>query len=237
MASDQAAFTLLDRCFVKLLILERRAMSPKKHISLAITSLARVSLATMCVLLPSIALASTALASGSESEDKGGLPQLDFATWPTQLFWLFITFTLAYILMARLVMPKIGGVLDKRAAKISADLDQAKQADAEAKSTFLSYEKALSDARGDAAAQAAAAMTEAKATAQIAEAEMAKKLGLKIKSAEAELGKMRVAAMANLEDIASEATSQAVAHLIGITPEKAALNKHVKQAAKSVAAH
>lgn len=232
MASDQAAFTLLDRCFVKLLILERRAMSPKKHISLAITSLARVSLATMCVLLPSIALA-----SGSESEDKGGLPQLDFATWPTQLFWLFITFTLAYILMARLVMPKIGGVLDKRAAKISADLDQAKQADAEAKSTFLSYEKALSDARGDAAAQAAAAMTEAKATAQIAEAEMAKKLGLKIKSAEAELGKMRVAAMANLEDIASEATSQAVAHLIGITPAKAALNKHVKQAAKSVAAH
>ena len=77
---------------------------------------------------------------------------------------------------------KNGSVLENRASKIASDLDSAKAADAEAKSTFESYEKALADARNEAAAQAAAAMAEAKANAQAAE-EPYQKLGTKIKKA------------------------------------------------------
>ena len=37
-------------------------------------------------------MASPALAAG---ESSGGLHQLDFTTWPTQIFWLVVSFTLA----------------------------------------------------------------------------------------------------------------------------------------------
>lgn len=192
-------------------------------------SLFALSATTMTALASSAALA----AGGKES--KGGLPQLDLTTWPTQIFWLVVTFVIAYILMSRLVTPKIGSVLENRASKIASDLESAKAADAEAKATFENYEKALADARGEAAAQAAAAMAEAKANAQAAEEALAKKLGTKIKTAETKLAKMRADAMENLEDIAADAASQAVQQLAGIKATKAVLGKHIKQAAKTVA--
>lgn len=192
-------------------------------------SLFALSATTMTALASSAALA----AGGKES--KGGLPQLDLTTWPTQIFWLVVTFVIAYILMSRLVTPKIGSVLENRASKIASDLESAKAADAEAKATFESYEKALADARGEAAAQAAAAMAEAKANAQAAEEALTKKLGTKIKTAETKLAKMRADAMENLEDIAADAASQAVQQLAGIKATKAVLGKHIKQAAKTVA--
>ena len=180
-------------------------------------------------------LGSSVAHAAGDKESKGGLPQLDLTTWPTQIFWLVVTFVIAYILMSRLVTPKIGAVLENRASKIAADLESAKAADAEAKATFDSYEKALSDARNEAAAQAAAAMTEAKANAQAAEDALSKKLGTKIKKAEAKLADMRSEAMENLEDIASDAASQAVQQLAGIKATKAMLGKHIKNAAKAVA--
>ena len=194
-------------------------MSSGKYLPLALGAL----------LLPTVALAA------GDKDSKGGLPQLDFTTWPTQVFWLVVTFIIAYVLMARLVTPKIGAVLEKRASTIAGDLASAKAANEEAKSTFDSYEKSLADARSAAADQASAAMAEAKANAQATEDELSKKLNRKVKTAETKLEKMRSDAMENLEDIAADAAGQAVKQLAGISATKAMLTKHVKQAAKIVA--
>ena len=43
-----------------------------------------------------------------------GLPQLDITTWPSQLFWLVIVFSTGYLVMAKIVIPKIGAVLEER---------------------------------------------------------------------------------------------------------------------------
>jgi F-type H+-transporting ATPase subunit b len=188
-----------------------------------------LSLSSAALLLPSVALAA------GDKESKGGLPQLDISTWPTQLFWLVVTFIIAYILMSRLVTPKIGSVLENRSATIARDLDSAKAADAEAKATFDAYEKSLADAREAAATQAAAAMAEAKANAQTAEDELSKKLNRKVKTAETKLATMRAEAMENLEDIAADAAGQAVKQLAGISATKAVLSKHIKKAAQTVA--
>ena len=188
-----------------------------------------LSLSSAALLLPSVALAA------GDKESKGGLPQLDISTWPTQLFWLVVTFIIAYILMSRLVTPKIGSVLENRTATITRDLDSAKAADAEAKATFDAYEKSLADAREAAATQAAAAMAEAKANAQAAEDELSKKLNRKVKTAETKLATMRAEAMENLEDIAADAAGQAVKQLAGISATKAVLSKHIKKAAQTIA--
>jgi len=43
-------------------------------------------------------ITNSAMAAG---DDKAGLPQLDIATWPSQLFWLVVTFGVGYIIMSR----------------------------------------------------------------------------------------------------------------------------------------
>ena len=94
----------------------------------------------------------------------------------------------------------------------------------------LSYEASLEAARTEAAAKARDALSEAKATADAAEAEMATKLNQKLKTAETKLMKMRDDAMASIDEVAAEITAQTVSHLTSLKPTKAAVSKSVKDA-------
>ena len=55
------------------------------------------------------------------------MPQLDVTTWPSQLFWLAITFLALYIVISRIAIPRTGGVIEKRKATISGDLAAAQK--------------------------------------------------------------------------------------------------------------
>ena len=69
---------------------------------------------------------SSQMANAAGGETKG-LPQLDVSTWPNQLLWLAITFTVGYFLMAKVITPRIGSVLDIRKQTISDDLNKSKR--------------------------------------------------------------------------------------------------------------
>ena len=43
-----------------------------------------------------------------------GMPQLDFSTWPNQIFWLLVTLAAIYFLLTRVALPRIGAVLAER---------------------------------------------------------------------------------------------------------------------------
>lgn len=172
------------------------------------------------------------LAAGG-GESSGGLPQLDISTWPTQIFWLLVSFALAYILLSRLVTPRIGQVLDSRANRINEDIAKAREAEAAARQTETDYLAELDRARSQASEQASKAVAEASKTAAQAEAELAKKLARKVKSAEEKLAKTRAEAMAGLETVAAEAAEMAVQQLAGFKPAKPALSKQIKQAMKN----
>lgn len=185
--------------------------------------------APLAAMLIALSTGHAQAAGGGESS--GGLPQLDLTTWPTQLFWLVVTFVLAYILISRLVTPKIGAVFEERTARITGDLSKAKEAEEAARSTREAYEDELASARASSAAQAKAAMEEANAAAAKQEAELDKKLARKIKTAETKLAKTREEALAGLEEVAGDAAMQAVQQLTGIKATKAAASKQVKAAA------
>ena len=187
---------------------------------------------TLIMSLTALAAATPSLAFAA-GDSSGGLPQLDLATWPNQLFWLAITFVILYILMSRIVTPRIGTVLENRRDKIAGDLEKAREADANAKEMQSSYETALATARDEANAKAREATKAAADKAAAAEAEMAKKLAKKMASAEKKLATMRDEAMANLNDVATEAAQQTVKQLIGTSATKAEVSKQVKAAAKA----
>lgn len=184
----------------------------------------------LALMVPSLAFTSGAFAAGDSS---GGLPQLDIATWPNQLFWLLITFTILFLLMNYVVTPRISAVIENRSDKISGDLAKAKEADTKAKEMQVTYESALASARADASDKAQAATKAANDKAAAGEAEMAKKLAKKLATAEKKLAAMRDDAMANLNDVATEAAQETVKQLIGVKATKAEVTKQVKAAAKA----
>jgi F-type H+-transporting ATPase subunit b len=165
-----------------------------------------------------------ALAAGDSS---GGLPQLDITTWPSQLFWLVVTFLIGYFLISLLVAPSISSVLENRSTKISDDLETAKQAQDNAKDVYNSYQEALREAKSQAAIAAAKALEEAKAETASRDAAINKKLAASAKKAEARLSEMRDEALSSLEDLATETSQKIITELTPVKVTKAVVKKHV----------
>lgn len=85
------------------------------------------------------------------SQSAATLPQLDPAHYTSQLFWLFVTFSLLYLVLSRGLIPKIRGVLQDRQNRIEVDLEQAAILNSKAEAAKNEYETSLKFAKEKAA--------------------------------------------------------------------------------------
>lgn len=163
---------------------------------------------------------------------KGVFPPFDSSTFPSQLVWLAITFAVLYVLMAKVALPKVGGIIESRQKRIDGDIAAAGALKAQSDEALAAYEKALADAR--AAAQAIANETRDKQAAAAAASRKSLEDALNVKLAEAEktIAATKLAAMANVRSIASDATKAIVERLIGKVPTDAAADAAVDAALK-----
>jgi len=154
-----------------------------------------------------------------------GFPPFKTETFPSQLFWLAITFGFLFVVLWRFAGPRIQGVIAERRTRITADLAQAEKHRRDSEVASAAYQAALTAARGRALALADenrkriagdVANARAKADADAAEA-MAK--------AEARIAATRTQARANVATAAQEAAADIVSRLIGesVTPADAAV--------------
>lgn len=167
------------------------------------------------------------------SHAKGAFPPFDPTTFPSQLVWLVLTFAILYALMAKVVLPRLGGIIDDRQNRISGDIAEAGKLKAESEAAVAAYEKALAEAR--ARAQVIAAETHDK---QAAEAETTRKaledqLNAKLAEAEKTIASTKQKAMAEVRGIATDAAKTIVERLIGKAPADAAVASAVDSALKS----
>lgn len=115
-----------------------------------------------------MATTTTEVAGAAHEVAKAGMPQLDPSSFPNQIFWLLVTLTVMYILLARVALPRIGGTLAHRKGTIAADLAAAD----ELKQKVVAADKAYHDALASARIEADKIVASAKAeiTADLANA-------------------------------------------------------------------
>jgi len=164
-----------------------------------------------------------------------GLPQLDIDTWPSQLFWLVVLFGAGYLVMAKMVTPRIGAVLEERRKTLNGDLEKARNASADAAKIRADYESDLEKARSEAGEYAKQAAAEAAKKADDADAKIAQKLAKKVAKAEAKLAEAKSSAMGNLNDVAAEAAVSTVDALAGIKTTSAQAGKTAASVAAKLA--
>ena len=191
----------------------------------------RKRLTAIAVALSAFMSAKAFAAGASEP----GLPQLDIATWPSQLFWLVVLFGTGYLVMAKIVTPRIGAVLEERRQTVDGDLEKARAASGDAAKIRADYESDLEKAGIEAAEFAKQAAMEATKKAEAADAKIAQKLYNKAAKAEAKLAEAKTSAMANLNDVAAEAAVAAVASLAGIEASSAQARKTASSIATKLA--
>jgi len=160
------------------------------------------------------------------------MPQLNFQDYAPQLIWLAISFTILYLLMAKLALPKIGWALARRQQKLEGDLARAEKLKGEAEAMLAAYQKAIADARAQ--AQAELQKTSAELAKAAAERETALGLELARRAAEAErrIAGAKAAALADTRGMAADLAQSLVRKVSGIELPRTSAEAAVARAEK-----
>ena len=62
-----------------------------------------------------------------KAAESGGMPQLDPEFWFSQIFWLVITFGILYLVLSKLILPKISDNLEIRKSQVLENLELAEK--------------------------------------------------------------------------------------------------------------
>ncbi len=148
------------------------------------------------------------------------MPQLNPLDWAPQLIWLAITFSVLYLLMKYVALPRIGSVIEARQARIAGDIDAADKLRRETQEAIAAYEQALAEAK--ARAHTIAQEGRAKLNAEISaeRGKLEKELAAKQAQAEASIEAAKEAALKEVNNVAAETAAEIVQRLIGVAPSK-----------------
>ena len=76
-----------------------------------------------------------------------GMPQLNPEFWISQIFWLTIIFGSLYILLSKLILPKISNNLEMRKSQIAENIEAAEKQRNESDQKLKDYEKIINNAK------------------------------------------------------------------------------------------
>jgi len=178
--------------------------------------------------LETLALA-FAFAAPAMAAEKG-MPQLDFSTYPPQLFWLAVTFIALYALMVRVALPRIGGMIEERRSRIASDLDRAQELKDDTDRAIAAYESELAEARGKAHAIVQEKRNELTAEIDGERASLDKEIAAKVMKAEKAIASARDKALGQVGDVAAGLAGDIVAQLAGLKVTKADVARAVARA-------
>ncbi|MEM6440559.1 MAG: F0F1 ATP synthase subunit B' [Pseudomonadota bacterium] len=144
-------------------------------------------------------------ATAADEAGGSGLPQLDFASFPSQIFWLIVTLVALYLIFVNVALPRIGGVIEERHDAIEDDLDRAADLRRKAGEAEAAYEKALADARAQASVIAEAARAEIQKEVDAAVAKADAEIAARTSESEARLAEIRAEAEGAVAEVARDA--------------------------------
>lgn len=160
------------------------------------------------------------------------MPQLDFSTYPNQIFWLLVALVTIYLLLTRIAIPRIAGSLAARRSAITSDIAAAEEFRRRAREAEEAFNAALADARAEAnriaEATRAEIQREVDAATQRADAEIAARTA----ESERRIAEIRVGAMEAVEEVARDTATALVAHVapgLGDADIGAAISARLKE--------
>lgn len=152
---------------------------------------------------------------GAAEASSGGLPQLDFSTFPNQIFWLVVTLVVIFLVLTKVALPRIAAVLAERRGTITNDIVAAEELKARALEAEDAYNKALADARAAAAQIVADAKADIQADLDKATVKADAEISAKAAESEAAIAEIRAGALEAVKEVAKDTAKEIISALGG----------------------
>ena len=149
------------------------------------------------------------------SAESGGMPQLNPEFWISQIFWLTLTFGILYLVLSKLILPKISTNLESRKSQILENIEAAEKQREDSETKLKDYEEIISKSRLDAKTIFNQAREKALKDINAKREVLDKQVDDEIIKAEQEIKILKENAPDKINKIAIETSSELVQKLIG----------------------
>ena len=149
------------------------------------------------------------------SAESGGMPQLNPEFWISQIFWLTLTFGILYIVLSKLILPKISSNLELRKSQIQDNIEAADKQRESSETKLKEYENIVLKSKLEAKNILGEAKENALKEINAKKDTLDKQIDEEIKKAEKEISVLKKSAPDKISKIARETTSEILKKLIG----------------------
>jgi len=156
-----------------------------------------------------------ALSNVAQSSESEGMPQLNPEFWISQIFWLVLTFGILFIVLSKVILPKISKNLEARKSQIVENIETAEKQREQSENKIKEYEKLIFESNIE--AKNYFNKIRQKALDDIAKKKevLENQIDNEIKDAEKEINELKEKAPEKINKIAIEISADLVKHLIG----------------------
>ena len=165
---------------------------------------------------------------GGAHETASGMPQLDFGTFPNQIFWLLVALGAIYWVLSRVALPRIESVLAERQGAITNDIAAAEELKLKAAEAEKAYDKALADARAEANRITEENKAEMRADLEKAMERADAEIAAQQEESEKPIAEIQSNATDNVDAVAKE-TAQAIVAAFGGREDQSQVNAAVER--------
>jgi len=164
--------------------------------------------------------------------ESGGMPQLNPEFWISQIFWLIITFGILYVVLSKLILPKISANLEIRKSQILENIEAAEKQREESEEKIKEFEKIIHESKIEAKNHFSQAREKILKNINIKKENLDKELNEELKKSETEIQNLRNKAPEKINKIAIETSADLIQHLIGVDVNNSSISAIVNDLSK-----
>ena len=164
--------------------------------------------------------------------ESGGMPQLNPEFWVSQIFWLTVTFGILYVILSKLILPKIRSNLELRKSQISDNIEAAEKQREESESKIREYDEIISKSKIEGKNILNDARENTLKDINIKRDLLEKQIDDEIKKVEEEIIKLKLEAPSKINKIAIETSSELIKKLIGAEVNNSSISAIVDDLSK-----
>mgnify|MGYP001374813475 FL=1 len=147
--------------------------------------------------------------------ESGGMPQLNPEFWISQIFWLTLTFGTLYIILSKLILPKISANLELRKSQIQENIEAAEKQRKESEIKLKEYDEIILKSRLKANDIFKDSREKVIKDINIKKEALDKQIDEEIKKVEKEINQLKETSPEKINKIAIEISSDILKKLIG----------------------